>query len=66
MPKLLTVQDVVAEYRGMSRTKLYGEIKAGKIEARKLGNRTVITADEMDRYVASLPVHCRAPERHAA
>lgn len=65
MPKILTVQDVVAEYR-ISRTKLYSLIKTGEIEARKLGYRTIITEAEMDRYVASLPVHCRAPERHAA
>ena len=40
---------------GCGRTTLYGYISAGKIEARSLGSRTVIPAESLHRFVASLP-----------
>ena len=40
---------------GCGRTTLYGHISAGKIEARSLGSRTVIPAESLHRFVASLP-----------
>lgn len=65
MPRLMTLQDVSANYR-ISRTRLYGLINRGEIEARKLGHRTVITEAEMERYVTSLPVHRPTTESTAA
>lgn len=40
----------------IGRTKLYREMKEGRIAARKIGRKTVFLADEIDRYLASLPV----------
>lgn len=40
---------------GIGRTSLYELIGAGKIEARKAGNRTLIPADSLRAYIASLP-----------
>jgi hypothetical protein len=37
------------------RTKAYAEIAAGRLNAVKLGTRTLILADELRRYLASLP-----------
>lgn len=39
---------------GVSRTRLFEEIKAGHIEAVKLGKRTMIKHSELVRYVDSL------------
>jgi excisionase family DNA binding protein len=40
---------------GIGRTSLYELIGAGKIEARKAGSRTLIPADSLRAYIASLP-----------
>lgn len=40
---------------GLGRTTLYELIGAGKIEARKAGGRTLIPADSLRTYIASLP-----------
>ena len=41
---------------GCRNTKGYELIAAGKLVARKLGTRTVIEAESLREYVASLPV----------
>jgi hypothetical protein len=38
-----------------SRSKLYDEIKKGNLKVKKLGRRTVLTPDELRRYLAALP-----------
>jgi excisionase family DNA binding protein len=40
---------------GICRPKLYQEINAGRIVARKLGRRTIILAAEVHRYLDALP-----------
>lgn len=40
---------------GLGRTTLYEAIGAGKIEARKAGGRTLIPADSLRAFLASLP-----------
>ena len=40
---------------GLSRSRLYELIAAGKIEARKEGRRTLIMAASLQRYLDSLP-----------
>jgi hypothetical protein len=40
---------------GLGRTTLYEAIGAGKIEARKAGNRTLIVADSLRTFLADLP-----------
>ena len=49
-----TVQDACRAI-GCGRTSLYSLISAGKIEARSLGSRTIIPAESLRRFVASLP-----------
>ena len=55
MSKALTVRDTINTIR-IGRSKLYREMKEGRIVARKIGRKTVFLADEVERYLASLPV----------
>ena len=49
-----TIADA-AKASGIGRTTLYELIGAGKIEARKVGNRTLIPAESLRSCLASLP-----------
>jgi excisionase family DNA binding protein len=49
-----TIADAV-KVSGIGRTTLYELIGAKKLDARKAGNRTLITAESLRNYVASLP-----------
>ncbi len=40
---------------GISRSRLYLEIKAGRLRAVKSGKRTLITADDLRAFIATLP-----------
>ena len=53
------VEEFVA-VSGIGRTTLYAEIKAGRLKARKIGKRTLITAEAARAFLDSLP------EREAA
>lgn len=48
------------------RTKIYEVINAGDLKAKKLGGRTIILADEMKRYLASLPDYVPKPKSEQA
>jgi hypothetical protein len=41
---------------GLTRTHIFGAIRAKKLKARKAGRRTIIERDELANYVKSLPV----------
>ena len=41
---------------GPGRTKTYEEIKSGRLRARKFGSRTIITEDDAEEWLDSLPV----------
>jgi len=49
-----TIADA-AKVSGIGRTKLYELIGAGKLDARKAGARTLIPAESLRSYLASLP-----------
>jgi hypothetical protein len=40
---------------GISRTGIYREIQAGRLEIRKVGRRTVVLIEDAKRWLASLP-----------
>lgn len=40
---------------GVGRSKAYAEIRAGRLQARKLGANTMITEEAAQRWLASLP-----------
>lgn len=45
-----------ARFLGIGRSTLYNLIKDGRLPVRKLGKRTLILRDDLDQFVASLPV----------
>ena len=47
----------------MSHTKIFSEIRVGRLEARKIGRRTVITDEALRRYIAALPIVGAAQNR---
>jgi excisionase family DNA binding protein len=44
-----------AKAAGVVRTMLFEEIRKGHITARKVGRRTIITIDDLDAWLKSLP-----------
>jgi len=40
---------------GVGNTRFYELIAAGALDARKMGSRTMVTAESLRRYVGSLP-----------
>jgi excisionase family DNA binding protein len=47
--------DEAAHRVGVGRTLIFSEIKHGRLEARKAGARTVITAEALNAWLKSLP-----------
>lgn len=47
-------------WAGVGRTTVYGEIAAGRLNARKLGRRTIILRSDAERWLADLPL-ARSP-----
>lgn len=50
-------QAVRASNGALSRTALYAAAKAGEIEFRKRGKRTFVLADDLRRFLASMPAY---------
>ena len=53
-PAMLPIP-AACRYSGFTRSRLYLEIKAGRVDARKAGRRTLITRESLDALLASLP-----------
>ena len=51
---------------GLGATKLYELIGQGVLDARKAGSRTLLTAESLNRYIASLPKATITTGREAA
>ena len=49
------INEICARNR-VGRTKIYEEIGTGRLEARKLGRRTIVTAEAERRWLDSLPI----------
>lgn len=50
-----TINELTEGRRRPGRTKIYQEIKEGKLRARKIGRSTVILASDWQQYLQSLP-----------
>lgn len=57
-PALFTISGACV-YSGFARSRLYLEIKAGRLDARKAGRRTLITRVSLDVLVEALPKAAR-------
>ena len=53
--KLLFSVKEFCEIVGIGRTTFYQEVKAGRIKAKKMGRRTLITKSELERFIEELP-----------
>jgi excisionase family DNA binding protein len=54
-PLLLSVNQVAWRV-GICRAKVYAHLAAGDLQAVKIGRRTAITREEVDAFIARLPV----------
>ena len=54
IPAMLTIDDAV-RYSGHARSRLYLDIKAGKLDVRKAGRRTLISRKSLDAMLDALP-----------
>jgi hypothetical protein len=52
--RAMSLRDFCKKY-GIGRTTTYGEIKAGRLKARKAGRRTIITEDDAEEWLSNLP-----------
>jgi hypothetical protein len=55
LPRAYSIDSVV-EICGLGRTSVYGEIKAGRLVARKCGRRTLVIDEDLQRWLETLPV----------
>ena len=55
-PVAYSVSDVL-KLIGISRTKFYALVGGGKIKVRKIGNRTIILARDLNAWLESLPTY---------
>ncbi len=55
-PKLAFTPSEAAAAAGIGRTYLFEEIRNRRLVARKAGRRTLIEAEELQRWIRSLPV----------
>jgi excisionase family DNA binding protein len=53
--RAMSVDDFAERY-GPGRTKTYEEIRSGRLRARKIGTRTIITEDDAEAWLSRLPV----------
>lgn len=53
-PAMFTIPSAVA-YTGFARSRLYLEIKAGNLDCRKAGRRTLISRASLDAMLDALP-----------
>jgi hypothetical protein len=54
--------DAVPAIAGVTRTQVFAAIRAQKLMARKLGRRTLVEADEVRRWISTLPTRGRESE----
>lgn len=53
-PMAYSVSDVL-KMVGIGRTKFYALVKSGEIKTRKVGNRTIVLAADLETWLATLP-----------
>lgn len=64
-PMTYTIEGAV-QASGLPRTTIYNLLGDGKLESRKAGRRTLITAESLQKYLANLPsANIAAPKRAA-
>ena len=55
LQRAMSIDEFCSRY-GPGRTKVYQELKSGRLRARKIGTRTVITEEDAEDWLQHLPV----------
>jgi excisionase family DNA binding protein len=55
LQRAMSIDEFCSRY-GPGRTKVYQELKSGRLRARKIGTRTVITEEDAETWLQHLPV----------
>lgn len=55
LQRAMSIDEFCSRY-GPGRTKVYQELKSGRLRARKIGTRTVIAEDDAEDWLRHLPV----------
>jgi excisionase family DNA binding protein len=55
LQRAMSIAEFCERY-GPGRTKTYEELKSGRLRARKIGKRTIITEDDAEDWLQRLPV----------
>jgi len=55
-PGALSIDEFAAKF-SICRVSVYRELNEGRLQAKRIGRRTVIARDEADRWFASLPAY---------
>lgn len=70
--KLAVSVEEAAKAAGVGRTCIFMEMRSGRLKGRKIGRRTVITIDDLNRWLTALPYsksggveQCDADARHS-
>ena len=66
MQRLALTVSECTEVAGLGRTKIYQEIKEGRLRAVKLGRGTRILVEDLKHYLAQLPTLSTAPNSDTA
>lgn len=53
-PRALTVKEFCQQY-GIGQTQFYEEVKEGRLPVRKVGRKSLITRDDAETWLQSLP-----------
>ena len=56
----------VPHLTGLSRTRIFGAAKEGRLTVRKDGKRSIVELAEVRRYIRSLPTRGREPDEATA
>jgi Helix-turn-helix domain len=51
---LFRVEEVLQDHLPIGRSKFYDEVRAGRLAVVRIGRRTFVTAEELNRYVREL------------
>ncbi len=60
--KMAYTIDQVSDLVNIGKTKLYAEIKAGRLKVRKCGTRTLVFRESLQEFLASLPASTPVPD----
>ena len=61
--RAISIEEFCRRY-SLGRTKVYEEIKLGRLRARKVGRRTIVTQDDAETWLRHLPRMKTINDRH--